>query len=46
MRLRYEEEKNHYYTIAEFFEKFGKKYSVYLFKDLQKKDKVLYKDVK
>ena len=37
-----EEEKNKYYTLAEFFEKFGKKYGVYLFKDLQKTDKILY----
>jgi len=37
-----EEEKNKYYTIAEFFEIFGRKYGVYLFKDLQKIDKVLY----
>lgn len=37
-----EEEKNHYYTISEFFEKYGKKYGVYLFKDLQKNDKILY----
>ena len=37
-----EEEKNKYYTLAEFFEKYGKKYGVYLFKDLQKNDKILY----
>lgn len=33
---------NKYYTWLEFFDTFGKKYGVYLFKDLQKSDKVLY----
>ena len=37
-----EDEKNKYYTLSEFFDKFGKKYGLYLFKDLQKTDKVLY----
>lgn len=37
-----EEEQNKYYTLAEFFDTFGKKYGVYLFKDLQKTDKILY----
>lgn len=37
-----EEENNPYYTISEFFEIFGKKYGIYLFKDLQKTDKILY----
>ena len=37
-----EEEKNKFYTLAEFFDTFGKKYGIYLFKDLQKADKILY----
>lgn len=37
-----EEKENKYYTLAEFFNAFGKKYGVYLFKDLQKADKILY----
>ena len=37
-----EEQKAKYYTLAEFFDTFGKKYGVYLFKDLQKSDKILY----
>ena len=37
-----EDEKNKFYTIAEFFNYFGKKYGVYLFKDLEKSDKILY----
>jgi len=37
-----ENDKNKFYTTGEFFDKFGKKYGVYLFKDLQKKDKILY----
>lgn len=37
-----EEEKNKYYNLSEFFDEFGKKYGVYLFKDLKKADKVLY----
>lgn len=37
-----ENEKNKFYTTGEFFEHFGKKYGVYLFKDLKKSDKILY----
>lgn len=37
-----ENKTNRYYTLLEFFETFGKKYGLYLFKDLQKADKVLY----
>lgn len=37
-----EEEINKFYTLAEFFDSFGKKYGIYLFKDLQKTDKILY----
>lgn len=37
-----EEEKNKYYNLSEFFDEFGKKYGVYLFKDLKKTDKILY----
>lgn len=37
-----EEEKNKFYTLGEFFDTFGKKYGIYLFKDLQKSDKILY----
>lgn len=37
-----EDENNKYYTLGEFFDIFGKKYGVYLFKDLQKSDKILY----
>ena len=37
-----EEGKNEYYTWTDFFNTFGKKYGIYLFKDLQKKDKMLY----
>jgi len=33
---------NKYYNWSEFFSTFGKKYGLYLFKDLQKSDKVLY----
>lgn len=37
-----EEKDNKYYTLGEFFNEFGRKYGVYLFKDLQKADKILY----
>ena len=37
-----EEEKNKFYNWSEFFEYFGKKYGLYLFKDLQKSDKIIY----
>lgn len=37
-----EEEKNKFYGWVDFFETFGKKYGLYLFKDLQKTDKILY----
>ena len=37
-----EENPNKYYTTGEFFTIFGKKYGVFLFKDLQKNDKILY----
>lgn len=37
-----EEGKNKYYNWMEFFDIFGKKYGLYLFKDLQKTDKILY----
>ncbi len=37
-----ETSKNRYYGWAEFFNIYGKKYGIYLFKDLQKKDKLLY----
>jgi len=37
-----QEEPNKYYSWNDFFGVFGRKYGVYLFKDLQKKDKTLY----
>lgn len=37
-----EEQQNKFYSWSEFFEIFGKKYGLYLFKDLQKNDKILY----
>ena len=37
-----EEEKHKFYNWSDFFGIFGKKYGVYLFKDLQKSDKLLY----
>lgn len=37
-----EEENNKFYNWSDFFGIFGKKYGLYLFKDLQKPDKVLY----
>lgn len=36
------EENNKYYNYIDFFEEFGKKYGVYLYKDLKKTDKILY----
>lgn len=37
-----EEEKNKFYNWSDFFNFYGKKYGLYLFKDLQKSDKILY----
>ena len=37
-----EDAKNKFYNWSDFFNIYGKKYGVYLFKDLQKKDKILY----
>ena len=37
-----EEEKNKFYNWSDFFNFYGKKYGLYLFKDLQKVDKILY----
>ncbi len=37
-----DEKQNKYYNWTDFFGILGKKYGLYLFKDLQKKDKVLY----
>ena len=37
-----EEGKNRFFGWSDFFGYFGKKYGLYLFKDLQKKDKMLY----
>ena len=37
-----EEKKNKYYNWTDFFNIYGRKYGVYLFKDLQKTDKILY----
>ena len=37
-----EEKNNKYYNWIDFFEEFGKKYGVYLYKDLQKSDKIIY----
>ncbi len=36
------EDENKYYSYLDFFDTFGKKYGLYLFKDLQKNDKILY----
>ncbi len=36
------EKENKFYNWSDFFNIFGKKYGLYLFKDLQKKDKILY----
>ena len=36
------EDTNKFYTWTEFFGTFGKKYGIYLFKDLKKADKILY----
>ena len=36
------EDNNKFYTWTEFFGTFGKKYGLYLFKDLKKADKILY----
>lgn len=37
-----EEKENKFYNWSDFFNVFGKKYGLYLFKDLQKNDKILY----
>lgn len=37
-----EEKENKFYNWSDFFGVFGKKYGLYLFKDLQKNDKILY----
>lgn len=37
-----EERENKFYNWSEFFDFYGKKYGIYLFKDLQKTDKILY----
>ena len=37
-----EDAKNKFYNWSDFFEIFGKKYGLYLFKDIQKTDKILY----
>ena len=37
-----EESKNKFYNWSDFFNIYGRKYGLYLFKDLQKQDKVLY----
>lgn len=37
-----EEKENKYYNWSDFFNIFGKKYGLYLFKDLHKSDKILY----
>lgn len=36
------EKENKFYNWSDFFNIYGKKYGLYLFKDLQKKDKILY----
>jgi len=36
------EDTNKFYNWTDFFNTFGKKYGLYLFKDLQKKDRILY----
>ena len=36
------EEENKFYNWSDFFNTFGKKYGLYLFKDIQKSDKLLY----